>query len=913
MQADQDAETLMVFEETGLFLSFVSYPFYKDGREIYTKVFSPFFEEHKKQIDRFDPASDDGSLPYRPAGYRMFGSQGLAILSLVDDFSFHNRFFNKNHIQTLLQNSDVDSDGIDLDFKSVVISGVSERCLTDRTLEQSAVTTFLREDGRYPFIGIIRLKIDYQLLSGSGRGIHTTRCIKGHISGLAGRYEDGELDYIAVDCFDNDEMTVVAFAHQLLSLYNFLGEIRSITTTDLNRQNAGAVRGHTNPREEWHVFRMAYLCYGYDVEQGLPRDIPEQYAIRCHVETKTGHRDVFRRYLADLDKADSEEQRLGLRNIECNISGGCNLSFTMPLKNLPRLESLCRDRSPESVFCRDVRKVKVTLSDVADERRTTSDIDKNSHLHTRETRHEGIEREVFSSAKRLLKQAGVSKMVRERLLALFELYNLSCQNLLQRFYLEELKSAINSFVDKIKDMSESPEENLRSIEAMLNEEITNLENACYDRLHNQKSDQTPLEYSGGIQQYLTSFDFAYKQIYQAFSPKDYSASFLAVTGAERASSERSLFKLNIHDIVFPELFATTVWKEIANFALKTQQCYTDADADGEVLFVMNTWNGFTNSPRSLQILKDAISQSASLLHSDDVSECIKSLISNELIAYFIKDFIVYHFAFCEKYNLLWHFYFKTMLQTTVSYSDLNRVDKKYFIHTLMRLFMVGMLADGRAAESPATFIQQQSRAPFDSILASAWMECYEKVRIACGEIYEVLNRYGFREMVEYNVRSCEANIYSMEHPGEEIVPYNKTTVRQERWHTVEKMLGYFEQGVLLENRTGSKSVCTFVICLLNAYLEAVYHIDGSGSKDRPVRCVPRNASGEVHDIMACKSDAGLRERMTQILVDTTGGFFVPSAEVRKQYFQLRTTLYRSLWHHRFVNQAVESNSHSVAQ
>ena len=156
----------------------------------------------------------------------MFSSSGLAILSLVDDYSFYNRFFNKNHIQSLLRPeidteiSDAKKD-IDLDFKSVVVSGITEREESERTLLQAAKDTFLLPDNnRYRYIGIIRLKIDYRLLVGKKNAMSTVSNIKRQIKSLYDNRtnKSSRCDYIAIDCYDNDELTVIAFADELLIL-----------------------------------------------------------------------------------------------------------------------------------------------------------------------------------------------------------------------------------------------------------------------------------------------------------------------------------------------------------------------------------------------------------------------------------------------------------------------------------------------------------------------------------------------------------------------------------------------------------------------------------------------------------------------------------------------------------------------
>ena len=130
------------FEQEGLFLGLISYPFNRDGKSLYKDKLSTFFKKHKESIAKYDISGIDDSL-YVPRAYRMFGSQGLAILALVDDYNFYNRHFNKNHIQTLLNDDD-------LIFNSIVISGVTE---TDDSscsgLMDKAKNTFLRKNDRY--------------------------------------------------------------------------------------------------------------------------------------------------------------------------------------------------------------------------------------------------------------------------------------------------------------------------------------------------------------------------------------------------------------------------------------------------------------------------------------------------------------------------------------------------------------------------------------------------------------------------------------------------------------------------------------------------------------------------------------------------------------------------------------------
>ena len=498
-------------------------------------------------------------------------------------------------------------------------------------------------------------------------------------------------------------------------------------------------------------------------------------------------------------------------------------------------------------------------------------------------------------------------MVRERLMALFEFYNLSCQNILQSFYLEELKPALSDYHNMIMDMKNNPKEDLSSIEQMLNEEITNMENACYDRLHIQKNNQAPLEYSGGIQQYLTSFDFVYKQIYRIFSPKDNDAFYVTISGAERAASERQLFKLNIHDIVFPELFIIAVWKEIANFALKIQKRNVENDKSKphkELIDTLNTWNDFISNDDAFRIIRDRIHQSKKLLHDDDVSRCIKQLVSPELIEYFIKDYIVFHFAFCNDFSLFWHFYFKILLQTTNSYNCLNHIDKRHQIHMFLRVFMVAKLACGEGEENAlSSFVQAQADSPFDSILGAQWIECYKKTLAATDEIYNVLKMFGFCQMIDYTIESYEENIYKKEHSDQLFNPAQIKDIIKERESIMDVMKEYLNNGwIIREESDLERYEYSFIICLFGAFLRSVYELDYSINTDSKIKSIPRDSEGKINRVMeiipGTKND--LYDNIIQIPVDTTGGFFIPSSNIRRQYFRLRTTLYRSLWNYRFA-------------
>ena len=476
------------FEQEGLFLGLISYPFNRDGKSLYKDKLSAFFKKHKDGLAKYDISGIADSL-YDPRAYRMFGSQGLAILALVDDYNFYNRHFNKNHIQTLLNDDD-------LIFNSIVISGVTE--VDDSScsgLMDKAKNTFLRKNDRYNYIGIIRLKINHELLLGKDNGIKTIRAIKSYIDVLEKQCKEktqSNTDHIVVDCFDNDEITIISFSNDLLYLYNFLGEIRSITNNSINIECFDKDKNVV----EKHVVGSALLCIGYDINHEISKDDTiKSFTMNCLIESKAGHRDSLYAYLQ------SNKEKFGISYVQKNITGGCNIIATFLLNNIELLEEKCCN---DNVIERDVRKMKVVLLDVDCENRIMCQIDTN-HADSNNNPKVQIKKGTIEKTKSIMKAAGISKLVRERMMALYEVYNNSCHNLLQKFYLKELEPTMLSFSKMVADMK-SRNERIRDMEDTLNIEIGNMENAIYDRLYLQKSNHYPLEYSGGIHQYLTSFD-----------------------------------------------------------------------------------------------------------------------------------------------------------------------------------------------------------------------------------------------------------------------------------------------------------------------------------------------------------------------------------------------------------------------
>lgn len=917
------------FDKEGLFLAFISHSFHLDGKKIFDEVIRKFFKEHRNRIYKYDQLYDGSAdLMYKPVAYRMFGSQGLLVISLLDDYSFCSRHFNKNHIRSLLEDdSNYKTISDYLKYKSVVVTGVHE-CRVDekdtKSLENMARATFLRDNEQYPFVGVIRLKIDHQLIL--GRGVDAIRAIKKKIETVKQQIKCN-LDYIPVDCFDNDEMTVVAFSDCISSLVSFLGNIRDLKNDGdkiLEFIQDGKIK-------DKHLFSSTYISIGYNVNftmSDLAKNVSflpiyeknmERIKINCLIETRPGHRDSFENFL---------NKHSFLEVSDRIVSGGSAIKIELSLYKIQELDKLFEELDT----IRDVRKIKMSLQYKGNSLRS-DDYSKHANNFEAPVIPEEIKKEIKSK----LKNIGISKIVRDRLFALFELFDSSRRDMIQTLYFEELSEMGEIFKDMALDLS-SCNVDIRKIEEALDDEITNFENACYDRVHNRKYAENLLEYSGGVQQHLISFGYAYSVISSILSGSKIGKDiYTIITGADRVFSERTHLNLNINHILFPELFVTTAWKEASNKNIKILSHHdlgdlfatinqynkeikgTDTKYVREYIDLLNTWNDFVRNEASISYLKDMILQNLGvLLEQDEVLIDFKNIMSQDLLKYFIKDYVVFHFAFLRDFEIMWHFCFKVLLQTTNCYYRLGKIKRVHLIYNLLRLFMVGMRADkANGNHNCEKFILKQKYIPFDVVLQEYWMDCFDKTWTIAKEMYDILKDYGFLEISEFQITMSEWNLSKILPKGRLQDRITKSSSEKNKKYGVEKSL-YInlsrinDRKKIIESFGNSWSLgsiinceglnsADYIICLLNSYVSEIYKIDIKDScAHYPIKSLQRGDDGEVLNIFRNKNSKNepLYDKMVSILCDTTGGFFLPSVKTREDYFVLRTVLYRSMWNYR---------------
>lgn len=926
----------MKFEDEGLFLGLVSYPFYIDGGNIFNNIFKGFFQnQHRKEyLEKLAPCLDPAL--YNPVAYRMFGNHGLAILALIDDYAFCSRIFNSGHIKI------DDRAKRDNMYKCIALTGFSEPFLDSmRYLRERADQTFLlpKEEKRYPFIGIIRIKLEYSHLQ--GRGSLLTTYIKKRIEELKERVIDTlkaerpdvkeiHLQSIVVDAHDNDEMFAVAFSNSIHTLDIYLKEIRRISVSDLGLLEQGDI---TPTR---HVCASCHMSYGYHIDfsfkhpddggfmkwdqenDWIPGGHESAFLVNCLIETKPGHRQDFCNYLNTRAASFSKE----FFSFSKTVTGGSIVHVRIPLEGVETLHDLAADSSSE--FKTHIRRIKLTLSDNHQHFKElpAEGYPPAEEMERRNTNCEGetivnlLDNEFIQRAKNALTVLGISKIVRERFLSLLDLFNDCGRNKLHLSYFKQLKPAVENVNKILNDFLES-DEPLLKIENVLNDEISALETAFYNRMHNKMTPNTVLEYGGGIQQFLQAFGFAYREVVSVLCPEEAPNNYTMVTGVSKESSQRTHTELNINHIIYPQLFCVTTWKEASNFTLRLldgDRVLNKQDNDPTIVETKREFEIFRqfikNQDAFEEVLNLMISQT-DLMRSDPVYRLLKTILSRETIKYSVHDYLLYHFAFRRDFELMWRYYFKIFLQTPSVYQRRGVVSKKAFLFELLRLMLVAYRENNPLRRQRIdAFLENQRTLPFDYLLSSVWFESFEKIKSVAKNICNNLQSYGYTAMSDYVIIQTEYQILKPGNKLENIPRFlidgfdfknrkpsdvndilNLLLVNRDRF--VKSLATHIEDGSFDDSVFNSflkSPECT--ISLMNAFLVVIDNLDRKGKSRIETSTVPRDyKNGEIdYDVIQ-----EILPLSSNILADPIGGFIIPDHAIRKEYFSFRTLLYRTLW------------------
>lgn len=957
----------IIFEDTGLLVGLISYPYNVKGANFFNEEFKKnLFCKYKKgtanSLELNESEIYKSSPIYEPKGYHLFGDYNMAVLSLIDGYALGNRVFHPGH--GYHGSSEESNESKNYNYQ--LITGITyEEKETGpcNYLRDKAKKTFLKADNRYPFIGITRFKLNNGLLIGCG--ISLTSAIRKVVNEKL----ENNLEAFTIDCFGNNELTMLTFSDSLVKISDFINAIRSLKVSELVDFDSSPSLLEQLKRcvsRDAHIFSTSYTNLGYDLDykEEYIRE-PEKTFIKPKTdpnllfnirwEIKPGHESQFKDVLSKICKLyESRESDL----VRQSLLGGN--SFYVPAvfeldKHIHFMKLVC----PSKKTKRHVRKLRMQFfkQHANEQKPLLDDEDLKNELEGEDIHTDfpklpdlGFTIGYMNKLRANLHRCGTSKLTKERLMKMYARFNDSIRDKSFYIYFIELRGFLQGIGEAIDQYAQNPEIEIKHIEKYLSKAIEVFEGAYNNRFHQSAKmgnlADTNLEYNGGIQQYVTSFDFIFKQAVKSIVSKNdekkWLNSFAYISGFENVISTKETVRINMNLITYPELFAVSIFKEACNFIPKRERygnVISDTPIVGEYVKGMKEWEENILNNKIRAYLYSVLTDSTLYNPNNYNYQAIEKALGNELLEYFVADIYNLYFGFNGDLPLMEYFYWKYFMQMAQFYNRDGEICRSVFVFFLLRILILKFYEadDSCPTDEICKKIKSQQFSFFDPQLASLWLSHFRDIADIAAILWNGLKREHFKKHVDSTIcykisrrigqeyatyKAIEVLVVKQNSQAEFSIPnwialksdkeaskcaqtmYKEVNVKdldeglgrekkekeifqfykECRGNEIKRMIESFKRKELIISQEAPIPDRYFLFNMLTAYLYTIKECDG----DKTRKVLLRDAEGKVVNTF---KDA------SALLSDPFGGFFTHGMQARKDYFVYRTVLYKSMWNY----------------
>ena len=877
-------------DESGLILGLVTVPPAIKEDSFYNKhIANNLVKEYKEARKKYSFGTDSISNElYNPIGFKTFGNNDLMFYTLFDDFAYPNRVFHPFH-----GNGDTGYNN----FEYQLVVGLNAFSAESKIDDNSLVKSF-EKDGldSYIFTCATRFKINPVFLCGTGLD-----CIELVKNAVREMHDDFDGKVILLNGVGCDELMMLDFSNDICSIAKIIYRVRNIQFKRLKENDryglyekvrsecvASQIKNIT--LEEAHVFTSSYSLSGYALasrKHKLPSGLASTgFSLKFTWHVKPGHIGSFTQNLQ------TELQTLGLpvqkdelfvnkSIVNYSIDGAEVATTSRLIETIDALRGIDLEK-------KDIRKLHVMVSVLDDEKYLIMN-EAGRFLHVEpfapqkhvSTRNVFIDclfsSEDMAELRKVLDKSRISKVLKERIMKMYQNFNDCVQDpqfvvsfLGLRTFLQHIIKAVTQYTEGTLDVSAN------YIHEWLDNCVRDFEQAYLNRFHQSNRMRTlsdfNLEWNGGIQQLICSMDFSYKALMKSCGVTTPYA-FMYVSGHERVHVNDHAYRINMQHITYPELFASTLWKEFFNFV---PMLVGIRDDNKKLPFSTMMDDRFVTA------LRERISTHIKFNGSNPTHRIFLGHIDKEFRTFMIADLMAFYIGYNGSFDDFTFWYIRYLLQTPGSYDRAGNISRENFLIFFCRIILVHQLAGATEGELE----ELRLNAP-DPSIASLWMESFSDALELTSLLKDILVPFRFVETVKDMVTTMLTNMFSIPDV------FKKAGLPLEKlYNAICEMRGglfdkYVDSFVSSEINTGINET-ELVSCMLPGFLK---YLRGIITEDgKPCMALTRNEDG--HPAVDDKTE----EYYCRLLADPLGGSFSIGIDMHKRYFKARSVSYLYLFH-----------------
>lgn len=827
-----------------------------DDKEI--KYVNQLIKSYKDGLQLKDPTKLDKNL-FEPRIYKLWGHFSNACLVPVDDYNFSSRIFQPfSHLVTPNPYSE----------KSFIYQTQTYILPDLRKNDTESVFDCWTKTKDHDFIGIINIKLNDELVEGIGTQKlgEFIELVNKHIPLPGKTMTDDNVVFFPSFSFSWNELTLYLFSNDLFELNKKLVFILGLPMQVDKTGNKKTVKAVEFSQSVFGFKYKADHTYSFKKQNGTHfnmRLFLKQGCLSNGIDFIINNLKINPQFIKLIvGKGD-----IALLNLDIN-------SFFHVFKGLIDYYKSKIDLEEVPIFSKTYTTVFFDLFDDIKKEPITYEIVNNQTKFS----HEKI-----NLLYRALKRQRVPNSLRDRFVKLYIKYNHAVNDNVMGKYFMSLDSVLNKKMDEIINDKIFHENDLSifSYSELLMRFSEQMEKAFFNRYGSSYDmDEVPdwnIDFSGGYQQLIMAYDYAYKSITQLFGEGEsddcpYPYSFMFLSSHSGPKSNSYSVRLNTFHIYHPELFANTAVHEAINFLWQKLSIK-------EIQYV--------------QILKEIDNY---LGYNNDYKVNLEES-ESKFFRYLYCDYATLLTVFPNNFDGFTIWLFSTILSDPAIYDQYGNIESEIITNSLVRFLMIYTI-DGQTTQLNNHYDS------FFSTIPQIYIVWIQKKDFLLKLVNHILQQFDF----QYGITIIKKIVLS--EIENEIIYDDKIKVSdlhkkllryiKNKAKHIEAIVFKLEQGEIiskeLEKIKPKGKACNQynATSLLGALLRSFQHQENFNFNDSKHRLMavridvsnPNKSKIGNLDITYPKND---------ILIDEIGGVCILDPEKRRKYFKIRATMILSLW------------------